>query len=333
LRLQIALFLLKDDKVTKKFHANGKLLLTGEYFVLDGAVALALPTLKYGQTLHTAPNNAPFLRWQALDTTLGNTRAEQLWLDITFDREGEYTLQLGTTAIADTLQKLLRKAAELTNQPFFWSQNIETVVNYPRAWGLGSSSTLVSLVAQWSGADAYALNMAAFGSSGYDIACATAQQPIFYENKIAQSIVQCNVTVADFAPPFGENLYLVYLGNKQNSREGIAHYRKLSPTQIADNVPIISQLTLDIAQSKDLPTFETLLLQHENILADILQLPRAQTLYFSDYWGIVKSLGAWGGDFVLATSDRSTAETITYFQQKGFKTVVYWDDFFDNKSS
>jgi len=30
------------------FYSNGKLLITGEYLVLDGAKALALPT-KYGQ--------------------------------------------------------------------------------------------------------------------------------------------------------------------------------------------------------------------------------------------------------------------------------------------
>ena len=34
----------------KTFYSNGKLLITGEYVVLDGAKALALPT-KYGQNL------------------------------------------------------------------------------------------------------------------------------------------------------------------------------------------------------------------------------------------------------------------------------------------
>ena len=34
----------------KTFYSNGKLLITGEYLVLDGAKALALPT-KYGQYL------------------------------------------------------------------------------------------------------------------------------------------------------------------------------------------------------------------------------------------------------------------------------------------
>jgi len=43
--------------------------------------------------------------------------------------------------------------------------------------------------------------------------------------------------------------------------------------------------------------------------------------HFSDYWGSVKSLGAWGGDVVLATSEASDAETRNYFTQKGFPTI------------
>ena len=35
---------------TQTFYSNGKLLITGEYVVLDGAKALALPT-KFGQSL------------------------------------------------------------------------------------------------------------------------------------------------------------------------------------------------------------------------------------------------------------------------------------------
>ena len=34
----------------KEFYAHGKLLLTGEYAVLDGALSLALPT-QYGQRM------------------------------------------------------------------------------------------------------------------------------------------------------------------------------------------------------------------------------------------------------------------------------------------
>ena len=43
---------------------------------------------------------------------------------------------------------------------------------------------------------------------------------------------------------------------------------------------------------------------------------------FSDYPGAIKSLGAWGGDFVLATRKQA----IDYFPLKGYKTIYSWDD-------
>ena len=42
------------DNMTTTFNAHGKLLLTGEYFVLDGALALALPC-KLGQSMSIQP--------------------------------------------------------------------------------------------------------------------------------------------------------------------------------------------------------------------------------------------------------------------------------------
>ena len=48
----------------KKFHANGKLLITGEYLVLKGALALAVP-LNKGQTLTVDESNESGLHWRA----------------------------------------------------------------------------------------------------------------------------------------------------------------------------------------------------------------------------------------------------------------------------
>ena len=52
--------------MTKRFYSNGKLLLTGEYAVLDGALSFALPT-KYGQTLTISEVDSPYLYWTSLD--------------------------------------------------------------------------------------------------------------------------------------------------------------------------------------------------------------------------------------------------------------------------
>ena len=48
----------------KTFRSHGKLLLTSEYVVLDGAKALALPT-KFGQSLSILPNNKGNISWQS----------------------------------------------------------------------------------------------------------------------------------------------------------------------------------------------------------------------------------------------------------------------------
>ena len=50
----------------QKFYANGKLLLTGEYLVLDGAQALALPT-KHGQGLIIEERKEKGLKWESYD--------------------------------------------------------------------------------------------------------------------------------------------------------------------------------------------------------------------------------------------------------------------------
>ena len=51
---------------TKPFYSHGKLLLSGEYVVLDGALSLAIPT-KYGQSLIIQTIEEPLLSWKSFD--------------------------------------------------------------------------------------------------------------------------------------------------------------------------------------------------------------------------------------------------------------------------
>ena len=48
------------------YYSNGKLLLTGEYVVLDGAKALAVPT-KFGQLLNIKQGTNKQFKWTSLD--------------------------------------------------------------------------------------------------------------------------------------------------------------------------------------------------------------------------------------------------------------------------
>jgi hypothetical protein len=44
---------------------------------------------------------------------------------------------------------------------------------------------------------------------------------------------------------------------------------------------------------------------------------------FSDFKGEIKSLGAWGGDFVMVISE---SDPTAYFSEKGFTTVISYDE-------
>ena len=89
---------------------------------------------------------------------------------------------------------------------------------------------------------------------------------------------------------------------------------------------LLTTLTEDILTCKTLEEFEFLIEAHENIVSKALKLKTAKEMYFEDYFGEIKSLGAWGGDFVLVTSKRSFFETAEYFEKKGFSIVVPFDD-------
>ncbi len=300
------------------YRANGKLLLTAEYFVLDGALALALPT-RLGQHLHIKDRPQK-------DETLGWTSTKsdgEKWFEAHIDLRSLKCSQSDDAAIADRLEEIFAAIRQI--QPGFFSPNrpfdIETQLEFPRDWGLGTSSTLIATLAQWAGIDPYDLLQKTFGGSGYDIACANAKGPIFYQRQ-EQGI---RVSDAPFYPSFHDQLYFVYLGKKQNSREGIAHYRQRKENK-QDLIEKVSELSLYLAKSTDFDHFSNLLAEHENLVSDFIQIQTVKEKHFADFWGSVKSLGAWGGDFVLLTSNRSAKETQAYCNEKGFEVFFAYKD-------
>ncbi len=303
------------------FHANGKLLLTAEYFVLDGATALALPT-KFGQSLiieHEPEIHGDNLFWCSV------TPVSSPWYSALFHIPDLFIkIWDGTVDFSEGLIKSFEAIEKL--KPNFWEDkkgmSLTTNLEFPHNWGLGSSSTLIWLLAKWANVDPFTLNDLTFGGSGYDIACAGASKPIFFERKNNTPIY----TEVDFKPPFADNLYFLFLNQKQNSREGIARYREKAqnlPPQYFDDILAFSN---GFYTATDLSDFEKLIVEHEKIVASVIELPRAKSLYFKDFWGEIKSLGAWGGDFVLAASNRPFEETKRYFEKRGFETLLKYND-------
>lgn len=310
----------------KRFYSNGKLLLTGEYVVLDGATSLAVPT-KFGQDLTIEPIKEPELVWGSF------TNTEECWFEAIFDlpklrlKNATFNSSKEGNAefIAETLQNILNAARKL-NPDFLQTESgfiIKTNLTFPQNWGLGSSSTLINNIASWAKVDAYKLLWNAFSGSGYDIACAQHNLPIFYQLENQHPIVK----QVDFNPNFKNELFFVHLNKKQNSREGIQRYKeyqsKKTNDSARDDIKEISTLSEEFVKATSSKELEKIILEHEKIIASIIQLQPVKKELFSDYFGAVKSLGAWGGDFVLVTGNEDTP---SYFKQKGFETVLSYEE-------
>ncbi|WP_268223186.1 GYDIA family GHMP kinase [Sinomicrobium oceani] len=301
----------------KHFYSNGKLLLTGEYVVLDGALCLAVPTV-YGQSLTLSQGTEGKLSWISKDVN-GNH-----WFSHTFDIETDI-LNTGpdTARNEDVIQRLagLLWAANTINPDFLTDKKGVTVITelgFPRNWGLGTSSTLISNIAAWAHIDPFELLRRTFSGSGYDIACARHHTPILYDIKQEKP----TITPVTFAPAFRKNLYFVHLNQKQNSRSGIERYRSREKDK-QKTIVTISGLTQEILRSSTLEDFESLITHHEEIIASLIELPTVRERLFPDYPGAIKSLGAWGGDFVMVTAKTDPG---AYFHAKGYHTIIPYSE-------
>ncbi|WP_297694341.1 GYDIA family GHMP kinase [uncultured Eudoraea sp.] len=310
--------------MTRRFYSNGKLLLTGEYAVLDGALSCALPT-KYGQTLTINEVDSPLLFWTSLDEKGEKWFHTSLHLDLFRNSEVDVlneleNLRSSEDKVSEMLVRILLEAKRL-NPDFLMEEigyEVQTTLSFPREWGLGSSSTLINNVAQWAKVDPFALLSKTFNGSGYDIACAQHNHPILYQLKDGEPFIK----EIEFNPPFKDALYFVHLNRKQDSRDGITRYREKEFDKEA-LIKSISELTMECISCIEISRFKELMNKHEILLADILKLTPVKDKLFKDFEGSVKSLGAWGGDFVLAIGNTDTPE---YFFKKGYKTVIPYEE-------
>ncbi len=304
-----------------EFYSNGKLLITAEYLVLNEAKALALPTV-FGQTLQVKQkkDNTEIIHWKSYDYD------KSIWFEASFTTTNFRIIAFESLSnsykkTALKLQEILKKCREL-NSTFLQTKNgffVETNLNFPKNWGLGTSSTLINNIAKWANINPFTLQFSIFGGSAYDIACAQNDFPILYQLKDKTP----SITKTTFQPKFSNNLFFVYLNKKQNSRSAIAHYQK---KQI-DLKSIISQINTITNQLLDanisLKEFELLLEKHEQIISNIIQKKPIKQQLFPDYFGAIKSLGAWEGDFILVTGNE---KTLVYFKSKGYTTILKYTD-------
>lgn len=311
------------DAITYRFA--GKLLLSGEYLVLSGAMALAVP-LKFGQLMQLEKNCGGFIQWTSEDSS-------GVWFRASIDPEtlkvvSSDTDPRGKEGTSEFLENLLMQARML-NPGFIKSGqgcNVRVTADYRLEWGLGSSSSLISLVAEWAGVSAFALHKNVSNGSGYDIACASSTGPVLYqlrpgdEGKPANEIISPVIT----GPALKEHACFAWLGVKQDSRKEVERY-KASAQFTKKDIDRISELTLAIANAERAGELCRLIDEHEAILSRILHRDVLKSR-FPDFPGAVKSLGAWGGDFAMFVSMQSFGEVKEILEDYGITEVFKYRD-------
>lgn len=302
---------MERSEIKQTFYSNGKLLITGEYVVLDGAKALALPT-KYGQNLIIEEGKGKLIQWKSFD------HDGSIWFEdnIPFTSIVRKERFDDNQSIKNTLIEILHEAY-LMNSDFITNSNgyrIHTELTFPKFWGLGTSSTLINNIAQWLGINAYSLLKRSFGGSGYDVACAQNDSAIIYQVVNNEPLIK-NVI---FHPPFIEKIYFVYLNRKQSSKKAIASYYN-NQINVGKIIPLLNEITQTVVEAQDPKIFALALKRHEIEMSAILELQTVQEALFDDFNGVIKSLGAWGGDFVLAISKENPT---AYFNERGYAIVV-----------
>ena len=283
-------------------------MLSGEYLVLKGAMSLALAT-SLGQHLSVIETDSEKIKWTSIDQN------NDIWFDAEFSFPRFEIIKTTDKKRASFLVSLMLQIEKL-NPKFILSYqglSIETKLDFDPDWGLGSSSTLINNLASWACISPFDLLENTLGGSGYDIAVAETGAHILYNR-----IPQINYHTILFDPPFKDNIFFVYLNRKQDSSIEVTRFIK-GNNDLKDEVNSISKISEDILKVSTLTEFESLLNKHNQIMSIVLGRESAQEKFHDYKEGIVKYLGAWGGDFMLVTGVDSDME---YFIEKGYETIL-----------
>jgi mevalonate kinase len=298
------------------FYSRGKLMLTGEYLVMQGAQSLSVP-VKLGQSMKISrQSSSEKIFWHT-------TVMDKPWFEGTFHIHNFSPIQYNNEQSAHFIKALLIAARSL-NPDFCNHKNgydVECNIEFDVRWGFGSSSSLISNVACWASVDPLKLHAQVSRGSGYDVACARADGPIVFQISKNAPII----SEVDFFPAFRDKLFFIYLGEKKDSQSAVEKFlltKKDYPAEVAH----VSIITQKMISCRDEAAFGNLLDEHESVMEKVLGVPSLKKSRFSDFPGIIKSLGAWGGDFALALWPCSPDELFTYLSCKNLPISFKFND-------
>jgi hypothetical protein len=69
-----------------------------------------------------------------------------------------------------------------------------------------------------------------------------------------------------------------------------------------------------------------ILSSHEKIISSVIGIEPVQKRLFPDFDGSIKSLGAWGGDFIMAVSSSDRNYIKKYFNSKKLNIIFGYDE-------
>ena len=295
------------------FKSNGKILLSSEYLVMDGAKSIALPA-RLTQDLIVSKCDKNTIEWFSHDMD------NNLWYeDRFFVKNNNLVCESEKNVTSQKIISLFNHLSKTHKLANLLGNKFETRLNFKKDWGLGTSSTFVNNLAKWAKVDPYQLLFSTFKGSGYDIACCDLNHPIIFK-KTNESI---DVKKIKFKPPFIKNLFLIHLGKKQNTQLSIENYSKKQFDR-TELIKKINKITDEFIKCNELIHFEELIQEHESIISKATSIIPIQNSNFSDYKdGKIKSLGAWGGDFILVTTKN---KDLSYFKKRGLETIIPLED-------
>ncbi len=304
------------------FHAHGKLLVSAEYMVMFGSRALAIP-LQLGQTLHRIRSEHPRkFSWKA-------NYGEKTWFSATLEPGSLRIIDTSDPARAEWLRRLIRASIDLmpSFQEDLFKWDVETRLDFSPLWGLGSSSSVTALMAEWAEVNPLDLHFMISEGSGYDVACAIASGPIQYQIRDNAPHYQH----VPFLPPFSDQIYFAWLGSKQYTEAHLREIKgKFQPEY--EEIHRFSCITEAMIEAGDLSTFMELMEEHEEALSSLLKKEKISDSLLHGIPGTTKSLGAWGGDFVMIASEADEKDLFNYLHERDiqviyrYKEIVYGGD-------
>jgi mevalonate kinase len=304
-------------KTIQNYKANAKLMISGEYLVLRGAESLAIP-LKKTQTLKISEHiGTPSLIWK----TYVNG---QYWFDAIFSLDQFVIGNSNDFPTAQNLREILLAAKSL--QPGFLQKKVKyeaiSGLDFDINWGFGSSASLIANIAKWAEVDPFELFGKVSAGSGYDLATAMSEKPVLY--KIDATGPQ--IRKVDFYPEFQDKLYFAYLGKKRSSVQAVNSFNALAEKDLSSEIHDINAITKAMLAATELREFRRLMKNHEKIMAGVLGIPPLSYKILSDFDGDMKSLGAWGGDFIMLATDMPREYVVSWLRKKEMNVWFTYED-------